>query len=93
MKALIGELEKQADVVLFDTPPVMVVTDAIVLSRLVDGVLVLIDAGHTKRSAARKAIEKLHQVDANLLGVVLNRVSRRGDSYYSYSYYQSQDKG
>jgi polysaccharide biosynthesis transport protein len=93
MKALIGELQKQADVVLFDTPPVMLVTDAIVLSRLVDGVLVLIDAGHTKRSAARKAIEKLHQVDANLLGVVLNRVSRRGDSYYSYSYYQSQEKG
>jgi non-specific protein-tyrosine kinase len=69
----------------------MVATDAIVLSRLVDGVLLLADAGHTKRGAARQAVERFHQVDANLLGVVLNRVSRREDSYYSYSYYQAHD--
>jgi non-specific protein-tyrosine kinase len=91
MRDLIDDLKRQADIVLFDTPPVMVATDAIVLSRLVDGVLLLADAGHTKRGAARQAVERFHQVDANLLGVVLNRVSRREDSYYSYSYYQAHD--
>ncbi len=88
MKALVEDLTRQADIVLFDTPPAMVVTDAVVLSKLVDGVLVLADAGHTKRGAARGAVERFRQVGANLLGVVLNRVSARGEHYYSYHYYR-----
>jgi non-specific protein-tyrosine kinase len=84
MRALIDDLKQQADIVIFDTPPAMAVTDAVVLSKLVDGVLVLTDAKHTKRTAARQTVERFRQVNAKLLGVVLNRVSTRGDSYYTY---------
>lgn len=92
MRDLVEELRQQADIVLFDTPPAMVVTDAVVLSRLVDGVLILTDAGHTKRAAARQTVERLRQVDAKLLGVVLNRVSPHEHGYYAYQGYYGQGK-
>jgi capsular exopolysaccharide synthesis family protein len=91
MKALVESLKHQADIVLFDTPPAMMVTDAVVLSKLVDGVLILADAGNTKRGIARQTVERFRQVDAHVLGVVLNRVSYRG-SYYTYHRYYRRDK-
>jgi non-specific protein-tyrosine kinase len=93
MKSLLEELEGQADIVLFDAPPAMMVTDAVVLSKLVDGVVLLADSGRTKRTAARQLADRLRQVDANILGVVLNRVSSRGQSYYAYKYYTPNDAG
>ncbi len=92
MAHLIRLLEGDADIVLFDTPPVLAVTDAVILSRLVDGALLLVDVGHTKRPAAKQAAETLKQVDANVLGVILNRASSADGSYYSYDYY-AEDRG
>ncbi len=86
MRALIKALEGQADIVLFDAPPVMAVTDALTLSMQVDGVLVVNDAGRTRRARAQRVVEWLRQVDANVLGVVLNRVPSRRENYYAYSY-------
>jgi len=92
MEAIIEELKKRADVVLFDSPPVLVVTDAAVLSTRVDGVLLVNGARRTRRAMAQRAVERLRQVDANLLGVVLNRLpARRGGFYYS-QYYDGQRK-
>jgi succinoglycan biosynthesis transport protein ExoP len=93
MEALIEELKTQADLVIFDTPPVLAVTDAAVLSTRMDGILLLSDAGRTRRAAARQAVERLRQGDGHLLGVVLNRVSLRSGGYYVYPYYyeSSQD--
>lgn len=87
MRALIEALEGQADIVLIDTPPVLAVADAIALTSLTDGVLLVADAGRTRRTAARQAVEKLRQVDANVLGVILNRVSPAGSGYGMYGYY------
>jgi len=92
MRALVEELKNQADVVLFDTPAVLAAADAAVLSTRVDGVVLLYDAGRTKRAMARQAVERLRQVDANLLGVVLNRVSPRRGGYYAYQHYYSQSQ-
>jgi succinoglycan biosynthesis transport protein ExoP len=93
MRRLIEQLEGQADVVLLDTPPALPVTDAAVLAAQAGGVLVVADAGRTRRAVARQAVDSLRNVGGNLLGVVLNRLSPRGRGsyYYYYYYYHSED--
>jgi capsular exopolysaccharide synthesis family protein len=88
---LLTALKATADIVLVDSPPVLPVTDASVLSRLADGVLVIAAAGLTTRDNLRRAIETLEQVDAPVVGMVLNSTRRRRgyDGYhyhYAYSY-------
>jgi non-specific protein-tyrosine kinase len=72
MEQLIARLRNEADMVLFDTPPVVAVTDAAVLATRVDGVLLVLQAGQTRRDRAREARQKLEKVKANIIGVVLN---------------------
>jgi len=91
MKSLIENLKEKADIVLFDSPPILAVTDAAVLARQVDGVLLVADAGHTRRELARQAKEDLLKVGANILGVVLNKLSPREVGYCHYYYYYSRD--
>lgn len=74
MAEVIEQLKQQADYVLFDSPPIVVVTDAAVLASKVDGVILVIRAGKTKREYAQRAKAMLDKVNANLLGVVLNGV-------------------
>lgn len=84
MAAIIGQLRNQADIVLFDTPPINAVTDAAVLATAVDGVLLVFRAGNTKRDRAREARKLLDKVNANVVGVVLTDVKGDQDQY---SYY------
>jgi non-specific protein-tyrosine kinase len=93
MKAIIEQLSEEADIVLFDSPPSLVVTDAAILSARLDGVIMVNDAGHTRRDQARRGVEILQRVGANVLGVVLNRLSLRGGGqyYYRHYYYRSED--
>ncbi len=72
MAALIERMRAEADIVLFDTPPVVAVSDAAVLAPRVDGVLLVLQAGRTRRDRAREARQQLEQVKAHLVGVVLN---------------------
>jgi non-specific protein-tyrosine kinase len=74
MEEIVAALLERADVVLFDAPPVVAVTDAAVLAAKVDGVLLVINAGGTKRDYARAAKARLEKVNADLLGAVLNNV-------------------
>jgi capsular exopolysaccharide synthesis family protein len=90
MGAIIEELKGQVDVVLLDSPPSLVVADAVILSTRVDGVLLVNDVGRTRRSEARQGVEEFRRMQANLLGVVLNRFSRRRGGYYHY-YYEGED--
>ncbi|MCL4507634.1 MAG: polysaccharide biosynthesis tyrosine autokinase [Chloroflexi bacterium] len=85
MAALFAQLQEQADLVIFDSPPVLVVTDAPVLSTLVDGVLMVIRSGRTRRTVAKATKDALTAVNANVVGVMLNRASTRTASYYYYS--------
>jgi capsular exopolysaccharide synthesis family protein len=84
-------LKEQADVVIFDSPPVLAVTDAAVLSTVVDATLLVVDHGRTRRAAAAQATERLMNVGGNLLGIVLNRLPPNGDGYYYYHYYYYGD--
>lgn len=72
MEGLLHRLRQAADIVIFDTPPVQNVTDALVLSTRVDGVLLVVQAGRSRRDRVREARQKLEKVKANLLGVVLS---------------------
>ena len=91
MKELLRRLEEEADMVVLDTPPILAVSDANVLAARASGVLVVVNAGQTRRAAVRQAVEGLRKVGANVLGCVLNMVSMRGgrSSYYYSSYYYS----
>lgn len=89
MEAMIGQLRNQADIVLLDTPPCLAVSDAVVLAPKVDGVLLVLEAGKTRREAAFRAKEAIEQVGGRILGVVLTKIpaKRRGYGYYRYYYY------
>jgi non-specific protein-tyrosine kinase len=83
MEAVIARLRAEADIVLFDTPPVVAVTDATVLATKVDGVLLVFQAGKTRRDQARQARQILEKVKANIVGVVLNNAQvEQGYGYY-----------
>jgi non-specific protein-tyrosine kinase len=89
-KGLLKLLAAQSDIVIVDSPPVLILSDAAVVASQVDGVLLVVEAGKTRRQAAHRAVEALRGVNARLLGLVLNRVPRRGaGNYYYYSYYRS----
>jgi non-specific protein-tyrosine kinase len=83
MGDLIEALRRQTDVVIFDSPPVMVDADAAILAARMDSVLLVVDAVITRRPHAQRCKEALAAVGARLSGVVLNRSTARESRYYS----------
>ena len=93
VERLLGVAKAHADLVLLDSAPVLAVADTLVLASLVDGVVLVVRAGHTQRQELRAAKEQLDKMGAHLLGVVINRVSagRRRRHYARYGSYYSPD--
>lgn len=94
IKLLLNHLKEEYDIVLFDSPPVCLVTDAAVLSTIVDGVILVCASGKTTIENAKNAKALLNKVNANILGVVLNKVAMK-DGYYNkickyYTYYEDE---
>ena len=89
MKHCITELKEQFDIILFDSPPIMAVTDAAVLSSDVDGVILVVKAGQTDRNAMLRSYEILSNIPNQILGALLNVVNVEGvyGSYYYYYYH------
>lgn len=83
-------LRADGNLLLLDSPPILPVTDGLVLSRQVDATLLVSIAGGTTKKDAARAIEMLHQVDAPLAGVILNGVSPEGTYGYNYGYYRPE---
>ena len=88
---LLATLQTQADMVILDCPPVLPVTDSAVLSASVDGTLLVATAGLTSGKQVARAVELLRQVDAPLLGAILNGVTADGAYGYAYQYHQYGD--
>ncbi|MCB9476031.1 MAG: polysaccharide biosynthesis tyrosine autokinase [Deltaproteobacteria bacterium] len=88
-------LDEHFDLVLFDSPPVVAVTDAAVLSRLVDGTIVVVKAGKTTTEMFKKALRQLEDVKSHTLGSILNDFNLRGEGYryYYYYYHYRSDEG
>lgn len=92
MKDFLVELRKHYDIVLFDSPPVLAVTDPVVLATLADGVVLVVSSGKTRVDAMERSCELIADVRASMLGVVLNNFDLRMAyggyyKYYRYKYY------
>jgi non-specific protein-tyrosine kinase len=95
MLDVIRQVAETKDVLLIDTPPVMAVTDPVVLATRMDGVIIVVRPGKTQMGALINTTEQLHQVGANILGVVLNDVENVGKRYavsYNGYYYGKYDE-
>jgi non-specific protein-tyrosine kinase len=93
MERLLASLKEMADVIILDSTPVISVTDAAVLSNRVDGVVLVVRAGQTRRDIVKPAISLLQQAGANFLGAVLNGLSAKQGSYYHGHYYTTYNEG
>lgn len=90
MKELIETMAHQYDYILVDTPPVNVVSDACIVANLLDGVLLLVRQGRSKKEAVRRAVANLELTGAKILGFILNGIpltKRKSYGYYYYYYY------
>jgi len=87
MVKVLDELKRTFDVVLFDAPPLLPVTDAAVLARNVGGAIVVVAAGRAHRQHLRGAIASLENVDAPISGVVLTMLPTKGPDAYGYGRY------
>ncbi|HEY2277126.1 MAG TPA: polysaccharide biosynthesis tyrosine autokinase [Streptosporangiaceae bacterium] len=89
MRDVFAALEQQFDLVLIDSPPVLPVSDAVILTAYADAVLLVVAAGQTRRNELKRTVEKLTQTNAPVLGMVLNKVARQsgyGYGGYGHSY-------
>ena len=92
MESLLAHLRKRYDYVILDTPPVNMVTDAVVLASKSDGVLFVVRAGQSERGPVTHAVEQLEYAQAKLLGFILDDVNGDGTRYgygkYKYQYHK-----
>ncbi|WP_338432732.1 CpsD/CapB family tyrosine-protein kinase [Clostridium tyrobutyricum] len=92
MKTFIEDLKEKYRYIIIDTPPVIAVTDAQIVSTYVDGCILVVASSQADRDAALKAKRLLEKVNANILGTVLNKVEAKGKGYYGYYYsYYDED--
>lgn len=87
MQRILAEASRSYDAVIIDTPPLLPVTDAAVVSQIVNGTLVVVGSGEVRKPQLGSALDSLEQVEARVLGVVMNKV--RSDSTGQYSYHYS----
>jgi tyrosine-protein kinase Etk/Wzc len=96
MRDILARFGESFDVIVIDSPPVLPVADAAILATLADGALLVVRAGSTNRKAAQLAVQQLEDVDARVLGVVLNDPKAQVPLYDQYgymSYYSYGEKG
>lgn len=87
MEELLNQAKDKTEIVIIDSPPILPVTDAVLLSQKVDGVIMVAGTNQTKKEVFSKGLERLKQVNANVLGTVLNRYPVNKSSYYTYENY------
>lgn len=86
MRDFVEVAKKNYDLVILDTPPVGILTDAAILSNVVDGTVLVVGHDKTKKTSISIAIKNLKNVGANIIGMVLNRVPVEKNSKYGYGY-------
>ncbi|MGH9754238.1 MAG: GumC family protein [Blastocatellia bacterium] len=88
MKELLRTLSQQFDHILIDSPPLISVTDPVILSTMVDGSILVVQSGKSTRELVRRARRELAGVGARVFGVVLNNVNVKREGYDDYDYYR-----
>ena len=87
LPVVLAKLTELADIVIFDSPPIMAVADPVILANRVDGTLIVVDSSRTRAEALQRSIDQISKSGTLLLGGILNKLPRRHGGYYSY-YYQ-----
>jgi non-specific protein-tyrosine kinase len=91
---IIERLRQEADLIIFDSPPVFAVTDAVILAGKLLNTLIVVDTGRTRSDMLRREVDALNRAGAKVFGVVLNKLSEKATSsayYYYYDYTASRD--
>jgi non-specific protein-tyrosine kinase len=91
LKQILEGLKSQADVIILDTPPVIAVTDSVILAAQSDAVILVVEPKRTRIGIARQALEQLKRANARVIGLVFNDVILGGSSYYASDYYYNYD--
>lgn len=86
---LISSLRSRFDRIIIDAPPIMAVTDSLALSRLTDGLVMVIKVGITAREVITQSVRQVKDMNAKILGVILNDIHITKDNYYYYQYHYS----
>jgi Mrp family chromosome partitioning ATPase len=89
MKGLLKQASALYDHVIIDSPPMGSVTDPVVLSTMVDGVILVVQGGKNSRQAVQRGCQEFTAVGAKIFGVVLNNVDLKREGYDDYYYYSS----
>jgi hypothetical protein len=87
MRGLVANLREKFDFILIDSPPVIAVTDAVILSTMCDGVLLVLHSKQSTTAAARQALDRLGSVRARVLGTILNSIDLGDPDYNYYRHY------
>lgn len=91
MKEFLKSVEEYYDYIILDSPPIGLVTDSAILSTISDGTILVLEVGETQTEVAVHATVLLRQVNAKILGVVLNKIPIKGNHRYNYKYYQYRE--
>ena len=86
MFSLYTALKERYDWIIIDSPPILPVSDSIILSKIVDGVILVVDTNETDRELLNHSKEQLQNVGANIIGVVMNKVDKKKSNYYYRGY-------
>ena len=86
MSNMVKQLKEVFDMVIFDGTPCNVVTDSLILSRIVDSVAIVVAYKETKTDVLKATIKSIKNVDGKIAGVIFNKVPNRNDKYYNYTY-------
>lgn len=92
MKDIIIQLKQLYDVIIIDAPPVGMVTDAAILSTIVDGTILVVASGKTEIDGAKRAKQLLENVGARIVGVVMTMMPVSKKGYYGYQYYSYEEQ-
>ena len=93
MEMILDTLKKNYDRIIIDSSPIGAVTDSTIISKFVDGVILIIKASDTPRQIVQNGVTQLKNINAHILGAVLNNVEAgNGDYYYQYYYYYYGDE-
>lgn len=87
MDSLIKALSESFDMVVYDAPPVLSVTDSQILAAKVDGTVIVVRQNMAEKEAVRSTVLALRHVNANIIGSVMNDITFDGSGYYKYGYY------
>jgi len=93
LRKLLKKWRSQYDFVIMDSPPTLSVTDAVVISPEVDAVVMVVRSGQTTKDAVRRTRDTLYQVNARIMGIVMNAVDLRSPDLYYYYYYSKRGNG